>query len=57
MNRLARETAVELCLPIYIPTSSKTGEGVDEIFKFMIDTLVVRSQDAKEKADGLRLNA
>ncbi len=56
VNQLARETAAQLGLPIYMATSSKTGEGVDEIFKFMIDTLVVRSQDAKEKADGLRLD-
>jgi small GTP-binding protein len=51
-NQLARETAVQLGLPIYIPTSSKTGSGVDEIFKYLVDTLVVQSQDAKEKQDG-----
>ncbi len=56
-NDFARETAAELGLPIYVPTSAKTGEGVEEIFKYIIDTLVVQSQDAKEKADGLRLNA
>ncbi len=53
-NEFARETAVELGLPIYLPTSSKTGEGVEEIFKFIIDTLVVQSQEAKEEAEGLR---
>ncbi len=53
-SEYARETAAELGLPIYVPTSSKTGEGVEEIFKFIIDTLVVQSQDAKEKADVLK---
>ncbi len=48
-NTLAWETAAELGLPIYMPTSSKTGEGVDEIFKYLIDTLVVQSQDARDK--------
>jgi small GTP-binding protein len=54
-NDLARETAAELGLPIYVPTSSKTGEGVDEIFKYLITTLVVQSQDAKEELESTRL--
>ncbi len=49
VNQFAREIAAKFGLPIYMPTSSRTGEGVNEIFKYIIDWLVVQSQDAKEK--------
>ncbi|MEX2683145.1 MAG: Rab family GTPase [Candidatus Sigynarchaeota archaeon] len=50
VNHYARETAANLCMPAYIATSSKTGQGVNEIFTYIVDTLVVQSQDAKERS-------
>lgn len=47
-NQLAKETADQLGLPYYIPTSSKTGQGVGDIFAYIIDTLVEQSQNAKD---------
>jgi small GTP-binding protein len=49
-NQLAKETADQLGLPFYIPTSSKTGEGVANIFAYIVDKLVEQSQNAKEKS-------
>jgi small GTP-binding protein len=50
VNLLAREIASELGLDCYVPTSSKTGDNVDEIFKYITDTLIVQCQDSREGA-------
>ncbi|MBN2151812.1 MAG: GTP-binding protein [Candidatus Lokiarchaeota archaeon] len=50
INHLARETASELDLDCYVPTSSKNGENVDAIFQYITDTLIVQSQDARATA-------
>ena len=47
IHQLARDTAAELGLDCYVPTSSKTGENVEDIFKYLTDTLVVQCQDAR----------
>ncbi len=53
-NQLARETAAQLGLQAYIPTSSKSGTGIEEIFKYLVDVLLLQSQDAKEKQEGMQ---
>ncbi len=50
INEYARETASDLGLNCYVPTSSKTGENVDVIFQYIIDTLVVRCQGVQREA-------
>jgi len=47
--QVAKETATQLGLTICEPTSSKTGEGVAEIFKRVVDILVGQSRGGKEK--------
>nr|MDO8083536.1 Rab family GTPase [Candidatus Sigynarchaeum springense] len=54
IDGFARETAAQLGMPVYVPTSSLTGTGVGEIFKYIIDLLIVQSQDAKEKQEAAR---
>ena len=48
MNLYARETIEDLGLQLYVPTSSKTGEGVDEIFTYIVDTLLAKSQNRND---------
>ncbi|MBN2150751.1 MAG: hypothetical protein JW839_04805, partial [Candidatus Lokiarchaeota archaeon] len=48
VSNLARETAQNLGMACYVPTSSKTGDNVDVIFQYIIDSLVVQCQDALE---------
>ncbi len=56
-NRLAEEMVAQLGLAAYVPTSSKTGDGVNDIFAHIIDTLLSKSQYEKGKGDEMRQNA
>lgn len=43
----AKDVADQLGLLTYIPTSSKTGDGIDEIFSCIIDALADRCQNVE----------
>jgi len=45
INSIARETVLAHDLACYLPTSSLTGENIDLMFQYLVDMLVVQSQD------------
>jgi small GTP-binding protein len=47
LSLYAKETVADLGLQLYIPTSSKTGQGVNEIFTYIINTLLAQYQTKK----------
>ncbi len=48
IHQLGKETVARLGLSCYLPTSSKSGENVDAVFTFIIDTLITQIQVTKE---------
>ena len=48
LNIYAKEMLDDLGLQFYVPTSSKTGEGVDKIFTHIIDTLLTNLKPRNE---------
>lgn len=53
VRRLGTDTAARLDLMQFFTTSSRTGENVDEIFSYIIDTLVAPANGARAIAAGL----
>ncbi len=45
VDQVAKNTAIQLDLAAYVRTSSKTGEGVNELFERIITTLVDRAKN------------
>lgn len=48
LNIYAMEMLDDLGLQLYVPTSSKTGEGVDAIFTYIVDMLLKKSRSKKK---------
>ncbi|MBN2151412.1 MAG: GTP-binding protein [Candidatus Lokiarchaeota archaeon] len=46
VDKIAKETVSRLGLMAYVPTSSKSGEGVHEIIEQIVDTLLDRAKGA-----------
>ncbi len=52
VNSIALETTQNHGLSCYVPTSSKSGDNVEAIFQYIINTLLLRCQTARELAAG-----